>query len=229
MRYLTIFLGITLSLNMSSAGANTPLKIDPVNLYGPEMGYDIMRNGVVIGQHNMRFQNNQGRLQVSAQTEIDLSILFIPVYHFRYQATEIWEQGKLASLSVTIDDDGQKSQITTINSDQKSTLRLQKNRPDQQSEISISSEILTTNHWNPAVIAQNKVLNTITGRLNQVKVINHGKDRLEDLSLEAHKYEYNGQLKDVFVWYTASGQWVKLSFKAKDGSQIEYICRKCQG
>lgn len=229
MRYFTMLFSIILSLNVTSAGANTPLRIDPLKLYGPEIGYDIVRNGVVIGRHNMRFQDNQGRLQVSAQTEIDMSILFIPVYRFRYQATEIWEQGKLASLSVAVDDDGQKSQITTANSDRPTLLTIQTMRPDQQSEIAISPEILTTNHWNPAVIKQNKVLNTLTGRLNQVQIIDHGTDRLADLSMDAHKYEYTGQLKDVFVWYTSSGQWVKLSFKAKDGSQIEYICRKCQG
>jgi len=44
----------------------------------------------------------------------------------------------------------------------------------------------------------------------------------------ATHYVYSGEL-DTEVWYDDEGRWVKMRFKGRDGSTIEYVCRRCQG
>ena len=46
-------------------------------------------------------------------------------------------------------------------------------------------------------------------------------------SLRARHYLYSGDLNGE-IWYDEDGRWVKLRFRAKDGSMIDYICRQCQ-
>ena len=46
--------------------------------------------------------------------------------------------------------------------------------------------------------------------------------------MAATRYAYSGDLK-ADVWYDDAGRWVKLRFRGRDGSVIEYVCRRCQG
>jgi geranylgeranyl diphosphate synthase type II len=41
-------------------------------------------------------------------------------------------------------------------------------------------------------------------------------------------YRYTGDLL-AELWYDDDGRWVKMRFKGRDGSMIEYVCRRCQG
>ena len=45
----------------------------------------------------------------------------------------------------------------------------------------------------------------------------------------ASRYSYTGDLADTEVWYDDVGRWVKLRFLGRDGTPIEYACRRCQG
>ena len=46
--------------------------------------------------------------------------------------------------------------------------------------------------------------------------------------MPATRYAYTGDL-DNEVWYDDVGRWVKMRFKGRDGSTIDYVCRRCQG
>ena len=46
--------------------------------------------------------------------------------------------------------------------------------------------------------------------------------------IPATRFAYSGDLQNE-VWYDDAGRWVKMRFKGRDGSTIEYVCRRCQG
>ncbi len=198
-------------------------------LHEQQVTYDVVRDGTVIGRHDISFKKNQDQLQIVAETQINLSILFIPVYQFTYSARENWSQGILQKLDVSVDDDGHSYQIFGERDTETQILHITQKSGDQEEFVQIPDPIFTTNHWNSAVVTQTKVLNTLTGNINQVDILYQGEERLPNIRTAVKRYEYTGDLKDVLVWYSAEGNWVKLSFKAKDGSRIDYICRQCQG
>ena len=45
--------------------------------------------------------------------------------------------------------------------------------------------------------------------------------------IDATLYRYTGDL-DTEVWYDDEGRWVRMRFKAKDGSVITYQCEVCR-
>ena len=47
-----------------------------------------------------------------------------------------------------------------------------------------------------------------------------------DKTILATKDEYSGDISTL-VWYSDHGNWVKMKFKASDGSDIEYKCIEC--
>ena len=94
----------------------------------------------------------------------------------------------------------------------------------------VRGNIIPTNHWNVAVTKSDRVLNTITGRVNAVRMMDLGSEYLiaEGRTVEARRWAYTGDLQNE-VWYDQDGNWVKMRFDGKDGSTIEYVCRRCLG
>ena len=87
---------------------------------------------------------------------------------------------------------------------------------------------MPTNHWNAEVLVRDKVINTLTGELSSVRITNLGKEKIEAQakSVFATKYKYSGDIA-ALVWYSDGGNWVKMQFEGKDGSNINYECIEC--
>jgi hypothetical protein len=85
--------------------------------------------------------------------------------------------------------------------------------------------VFPTNHWNPAVLSQDRVLNTLTGRINRVSIEPHGDDETASDG-DVNRYRYGGEL-ELESWYDDSGRWLGMSFEGRDGSLIEYRCGNC--
>ena len=90
--------------------------------------------------------------------------------------------------------------------------------------------LFPTNHWNARVLDANRVLNTLTGDVHEVRIVAEGRELVatERGDVVATKYAYSGEFESE-VWYDEQGRWVKMRFDGKDGVPIEYFCRRCQG
>ncbi|MDA0241037.1 MAG: DUF6134 family protein, partial [Proteobacteria bacterium] len=88
--------------------------------------------------------------------------------------------------------------------------------------------LFPTNHWNSAVIRADRVLNTITGEINLVRIVDKGAEEInaEGRKIMARRYAYTGEL-ETELWYDGDGRWVKMRFTGKDGSTIDYECLRC--
>jgi len=91
-------------------------------------------------------------------------------------------------------------------------------------------QVFPTSHWHGAVVSEQRVLNTLTGLVNEVRIEARGREPVETERgmVAAGRYAYSGDL-NTDVWYDDCGRWVKLRFQARDGSTIDYVCRRCQG
>ena len=74
------------------------------------------------------------------------------------------------------------------------------------------------------------MLNTITGAANAVTITAEGREERPTGTgpRPATRYRYAGELQ-AQVWYDGAGRWVGLRFSARDGSVIDYVCRRCGG
>lgn len=197
---------------------------DPLALYGTEIQFDIIRSGKKIGAHRVQFNTRDGKTVVSSSSRMKIDILFFTAFQYQYDSRAIWRDGTLNKLEISVNDDGT---LFAMNANQQGK-RLSVTSGNDSNEIDLP--VYPTNHWNSAVLNQNQVLNTLTGKINNVLI---RADGYEDVTTEAGiipamRYNYSGDLiKDV--WYDDMGRWVKLRFNGRDGSMIEYICRQCQG
>lgn len=205
------------------ANADSPPRaVDPFQLYGDGIAFDVVRDGDVVGQYIINFKRaNQGVL-VDARVDVDVNLLFLPVYTLRYHAQEFWSGGQLQSIEANTNDDGDQVHVQAIRDAE--GLQVKTNKGDYE-----TSAVLPISHWNSALLAGGKMLNGMTGEVDEVKVFDQGLDTVSTRngSLRANHYLYSGDLNGE-IWYDEEGRWVKLRFRAKDGSMIDYICRRCQ-
>ncbi len=184
--------------------------------YGPKITFDIKRKGRNIGLHEVVFENINGCLHVEATTEIRVKFLFFNAFRFDYYSKEIWDDGKLISMKSFTDDNGMTSEVVLGKG-----AGIEANSTDDH--------IFTTNHWNPNVLSSKQVLNTITGKTNNIRISNVGWDMVpaKNGEIEAVHHTYHGDLRDISSWYDEKWRWVGLSFKGRDGSVISYECNQC--
>ena len=196
----------------------------PVSLYGSKIEFDVIREGKIVGEHKTSFDREDGKLVIKSHMMLKIYVLMFPIYTFSYVSTEIWRENLLSKLNVKVNDGGESTEINAnVEGDE-----IVVDGPNGRARAKVP--IFSSNHWNADVVNSNVVLNTLTGRINSIKVLRREEERvaLSEGSVRAVRYDYSGEIEDTSVWYDPQGRWVKLMFKARDGSTIEYICKTCE-
>jgi hypothetical protein len=214
------------ALALCSASAalaeSRPPATDPFRLYGDEIDFDVVRDGDVVGKYVITFTRTNGGVVADARADVDVNLLFVPVYTLRYHARELWSGGELQSVEASTNDDGDLVHVQATRDAQ--GLRVETNKGVYETPA-----VLPISHWNAALLKGGLMLNGMTGEVDKVEVFDQGLDTVSTRngSLRARHYLYSGDLNGE-IWYDEVGRWVKLRFRANDGSMIDYICRRCQ-
>ncbi len=177
--------------------------------YGDQIEFDIRRNGKKVGEHIVTFEEQESVTSVESSTDLRVKFLFFTAYRFEYLSREEWAHSNLLSVESTTKDGGKKSSLSK--------------------EFGETEKLYSTNHWNPDVLNQNRVYNTITGKTNNIEILIGDWEMVPTGTgqRKALRHDYTGDLRDVSSWYDEQGRWVALRFIARDGSIISYECRRC--
>src|SRR6185437_7432588 len=92
----------------------------------------------------------------------------------------------------------------------------------------VTGPILPSTHWNAQVIAAARVLNTLDGKIDPVKLVAMAVEPVATGAgpRQATHYRYTGDIH-AESWYDEAGHWLKLRFPGKDGTLIDYVCVRC--
>lgn len=195
---------------------------DPTALYGDSMVFSVLRNGRPVGEHRVGFERDGGDLLVNVRYTVAIDVLFVTAYRYTYTSQSRWRDGCLVSLEALVDDDGDRSRVIARADGDGLAI------DGPAGAVRADAGIYPTDHWHPGVLGATSVLNTLTGRINDVRVVERGPATIvvNGRDRPARSYAYTGDL-DTEVWYDEDGRWVRLRFRAKDGSTIESVCQRC--
>lgn len=184
--------------------------------------YTILRGGKEVGVHEVRREVVGGETRVRSDSRIDVRLLGIDLYRFRYSAEEVWDRSGLVRLEVRVDDDGKPFRLDGKRSGERFAWSSSAGTGEQ------ALPLYPTNHWNSEVLGQDRVLNTLTGGLNRVDIERSGRESLAlpGGEVRAQRYRYLGDL-ELDAWYDDRGRWLGMRFKGRDGSEIRYLCATC--
>ncbi len=190
--------------------------------YGDAIEFDVLRNGKRVGEHVTRFELDDDGIRVNSRMRLDIRILLVPVYDFTYESRTRWCGDGLLELDARVDDNGEERRTLARREAGALVVR------HGERVVRADAGLLPTDHWNPRVVAEREVLNTLTGNVNAVTIrpCAQGEPLVEQAAPGSVCYAYSGDL-ETRVWYDARGRWSGLAFAGGDGSQILYVCRSC--
>jgi len=182
--------------------------------------FSVMRDGDQIGTHDVMFSNEGDNLSVDISTDVHVKmpLLGITLYEFTHEGHERWHDGVLESLSSQTNDDGESKTLNVVKAGE--VLQIESNTAAHQSRPGIMPASL----WNPDVVGQGVLLNTLDGSEMTVTIDQLGSESIEagGTTVEANHLRISGDLERD-VWYTSGGVLVGVQFKGEDGSDIRYV------
>ena len=201
------------------AAAHTAVAVSMAGLGKEKLAFTITRNGTPIGSHTYSFQRDGGRTTVNIKTDIDFRFLSLPLYRFRHESREIWEGDQLLRLVSNTNDNGSPVALDVRADGQ--VLKV-----DGQGEaVEVDSRAIPASLWNPVVVKRHRLLDTVNGAVLTTDVVDLGDEVLPvgGQSIPVRRYRLTGDYQRD-VWYDRrDGTLVRVLFRAKDGSDVEYV------
>jgi hypothetical protein len=199
----------------AGAAAALGLGAAPVLAAVPALGrllFYVRRQGQRIGEHRISFSTS-GDL-VTATTEVDMAVKLGPVTLFRYahHARERWRGGRFESLESHTDVNGRTLHVTASRSGDAVLIE-----SSSVGKITASPDAVPLTNWNLQAM-RTPLFNPQSGRLLRVTAA-HSRATFAGAPATQVAIRGEAQLTD---WYDASGVWLALNGKVKDGSVVEY-------
>lgn len=206
----------------SAVAETVPEAVDPFALYGSEIRFDVYRKGERVGTHRTTFERLEDGLLVTTHFDVEIGFLGFTAYTFDYTSEALWRDHELRRIDIRVDEDGDVRTIQGSATDD----GFRVTGPEGVARTPLG--IIPTNHWNMRQVAQDKLLNTLTGTVEAVDITTGDAENVSTGTgpRAARHYRYSSGF-EAESWYDAEGRWVKLRFAGTDGSTIEYVCQKC--
>lgn len=189
--------------------------------YGPTLSFAVYRNGEPIGRHTLAFRHNGSDLLVSTSVDLAVKFLGLTAYNYSHRCEEVWKGETFQSVATQTNDNGKTYAVRA----RRTANGLSVERNDAREVL--PGSLLPSSNWNVRQVAQSSLLNTQYGTEARVHVAPVGREKVRTASgwIDATRYHYSGDVeKDQ--WFDDRGRWVKSTFKAFDGSTIEYILQE---
>jgi hypothetical protein len=184
----------------------------------PDLRFDVMRNGSLIGHHTIGFHGEGDSLVANVAVDIVVRIGPIPVFRYTLSVREIWRDGRFLSLESETNDDGKHFHVNAGNSGGQVVVETAK-----APRAVLPPETIPLTHWNELCMRR-KLFNPQDGVPIDSKVVDHGEEMValaNGHEVCATHYALVGKVA-LDDWYDTDRQWTALRSTGTDGSRIEY-------
>jgi hypothetical protein len=181
------------------------------------LAFAAWRNGRKIGEHRLSFVQAGEDLTVRTEVALSVGLGPITVYRYAHHATEHWRAGRFMGLESRTDATDNSIRVVVTRSDRGLAVDSSK-----AGKLVLSADAAPLTHWNMPMIRpplfnpqDGKPAKLSASRREETFTPAGGKPQ------RATRIVLAGEM-GVDDWYDASGQWIALRAKAKDGSVIDY-------
>ncbi|HMA14823.1 MAG: DUF6134 family protein [Bacteroidota bacterium] len=177
--------------------------------------FDVLRHGDVIGEHVFAFSRDGQDFVVEVAIDIAVGMLGITLFRFTHRAEEVWRDGRLRSLATATDDDGTPWRVDLRHRD--GALHGSVNGDD----VELPGDAIPASLWHRGTTTAPALLDTIDGRMKAVtsQTLGEGTAQVGATEAAARRFRLTGQLQRD-VWYGADCSIARVTFPARDGSEI---------
>jgi len=180
--------------------------------------FNILLDGENIGRHRLEInqQDNYQQIKISAQMEV--KVLFIPLYRYQHDNTELWDQDCLQSINAVTDDNGEAFLVN--GKYQADGFRLK----TASAETMLNGCVRSFAYWDQKLLKAGKLLNSQTGDYLPVSVQQMGTEliTLGANELQAKHVQLTTDQDVIDLWYSQDDRWIALQSKTRSGRILRY-------
>jgi len=181
--------------------------------------FKVLLDSREIGSHQFTVSQANGQQTIQTDASFDVKVLFVNLYRYRHQNTEVWQGNCLRSINAETDANGKQFSVAGQANDS----YFQVNTASTETELPAC--IMTFAYWNPAFLTEDKLLNSQTGEYEDVTITRVGEEslRVNDEAVAAVRYLIDLKAGPITLWYGASDfRWLALESVAAGGRTLRY-------
>lgn len=164
--------------------------------------FKVYLDGEAIGRHSFTADSQDGELRLASSARFEVRFLLVTVYSYDHRAEERWRAGCLTAL-----------EARTVTNGTVQEARLAKHDGCLKSFA----------YWDPAILAESKLLNSQTGELTPVTTAFVGNETraVRGRPTETRRHRLTGPRLAIDLWY-AGDEWVALESATDAGRLLRY-------
>jgi Family of unknown function (DUF6134) len=184
----------------------------------PKTVFRIQRGGSVIGTHELHFAPLADGIEVQVEVEIAVKAAFVTVFRYEQHAVDRWQNGILIATDVRTNNNG----VTTRLAARVANSELRVDGPERGLNVALGT-MTDLLFWNPAIIRQPAIIDTVSGGLTQLTVGAGRKEtvRLAGRAVEVTRHSITTTRGSGDVRYDAQGRWIGGQLRCQ-GETLDY-------
>lgn len=183
-----------------------------------------------IGYHHFQVKQKDKQRHIISKAKFDVKLLFLSVYKYDHENTEVWNNKCIKKLSSKTDNNGEFNFVNLHNNDASD----KNNNIDNEVNITVVETsrgkqtfnrcIRSFAYWDLQLLKTDKVLNTQTGELVDIELNHIGPDTitLNGKDVVSEHYRLTGENIEIDLWYSMNNRWLALKSKTENGKNIYY-------
>jgi hypothetical protein len=190
---------------------------------GETLRFQVLLDDKPIGTHEFRIAGDRDRRTVETSARFDVRVLFVPVFRYSHENTEVWADGCVQRLDSETDSNGRPYRVSLDRGEDGYRIATLDRAVDEPADC-----ISTFAYWDPDFLQRSRLLNSQTGELIEVEVEAPGRVDLDWLGfaapVEGFRVLAESDDVDIRVYYSEAGRrWVALESRLESGRVMRYV------
>ncbi|MDH3418784.1 MAG: DUF6134 family protein [Gammaproteobacteria bacterium] len=171
-----------------------------------------------IGYHEFRVREEDGLRRLETEANFEYKLLFLTLYEYAHENTEIWQGDCLAKIDSYTDANGDPYALKGARAEDRFVLE------GTEGSAELPACVMSFAYWNPAFLEQDRLLNSQNGQFVDVEV---GAPERVDLevrgsTLPALRYRLEAEDLGIELYYSENDEWLALEADAAGGRKLRY-------
>ncbi len=174
-----------------------------------------------IGYHHYTLRDSGAEREMKIEVRFDVKLLFIHAYKYVHDASERWRGNCLTLLTARTDDNGDLSEVGAEQQGERVAITTLRGRD------AADGCVMTYAYWNEDIVKQKRLLNTQTGKVENVTITALGDDKItvRGAPVTAQRYRIAGGKHTIELWYGADKAWLALQTTLDSGRKLRYLLK----
>ena len=210
------FLALLAMLYQQPAGEDRAMQRESVA--GNAWRFKVYLDDKEIGFQSFFVAEHAGMKQLRSVANFEYKMLFMNLFHYQHEASEIWAGDCLQSINARTDANGKPFRVDGRL--EQGEFRVEKTG----GETSLPECVMSFAFWNPKVLKQKNLLNAQDGELLEVDISNPVFEELEVLgeSRPSYRYRLAAGALNLDLWYSTDKEWLALESEVQGGRTLRY-------